>query len=476
MSGSTFKGRPLTELGVCEAADAIATAELSPVELTAAVLDRIEAEAEGLNAFRTIMVGEATAAAAEAERAVKRGDALGRLHGIPIALKDNIGVRDVAMTASTGFLRDNIADHDAPVVTRLREAGAVIVGKLHMAEWAIGATTQNIHFGVGRNAWDPERTPGGSSGGSGAAVAADLVPVALGTDTGGSVRIPAALNGVTGLRPTSGRVSNRGTIPVAWSFDTVGPLARRAEDVARALEVIEGYDAEDPASADRRGGGYEAAIAEGGAGLRIGVLGGEFRKGLPAETATLLDRAAAEMERLGARVEPVELHGLEPAIELVADLLLAEAASFHAERLAEQPDGFAPDVVARLRRGAGISGPEYGRGRQEQRRWQRQVLQALEGHDLLLAPAAPISAPLIAECDPLETTGVLARFISIFALSRTPGLVAPVGFSSEGLPLGMQLIGRPFEEGVLLRAAHAYQQETDWHLRRPGPRSPRPTS
>jgi aspartyl-tRNA(Asn)/glutamyl-tRNA(Gln) amidotransferase subunit A len=175
-------------------------------------------------------------------------------------------------------------------------------------------------------------------------------------------------------------------------------------------------------------------------------------------------------------VEPVELHGLEPAIELVADLLLAEAASFHAERLAEQPDGFAPDVVARLRRGAGISGPEYGRGRQEQRRWQRQVLQALEGHDLLLAPAAPISAPLIAECDPLETTAVLARFISIFALSRTPGLVAPVGFSSEGLPLGMQLIGRPFEEGVLLRAAHAYQQETDWHLRRPGPRSPRPTS
>jgi aspartyl-tRNA(Asn)/glutamyl-tRNA(Gln) amidotransferase subunit A len=199
------------------------------------------------------------------------------------------------------------------------------------------------------------------------------------------------------------------------------------------------------------------------------VLGGEFRQGLPAETADVLDQAAAEMERGGARVEPVELAGLEPAIELVADLLLAEAASFHAERMVEQLDGFAPDVVARLQRGAAFTGPEYGRGRPALGRWQRRVLGALEGHDLLLAPAAPIPAPLIAESDPLQTTGVLARFLSIFALSRTPALVAPAGFSSEGLPLGLQLIGRPFEEAVLLRAAHAYQQETDWHLRRPGP-------
>lgn len=208
-------------------------------------------------------------------------------------------------------------------------------------------------------------------------------------------------------------------------------------------------------------------MAEGATGLRIGVLGGEFRQGVPSETANLLDRAAAEMERLGAHVESVELSGLEPAIELVADLLLAEAASFHAERMAGQLDGFAPDVVVRLKRGAAITGPEYGRGRQEQRRWQRRVIRALEGHDLLLAPAVPIPAPLIAESDPLETTGVLARFLSVFALSRTPALVAPVGFSGGGLPLGMQLIGRPFDEAVLLRAAHAYQRETDWHLRRP---------
>ena len=250
---------------------------------------------------------------------------------------------------------------------------------------------------MGRNAWDPDRTPGGSSGGAGAATAADLVPVALGTDTGGSVRVPAALNGVSGLRPTAGLVSNRGTIPVAWTFDTVGPLARRIEDVARVLEVIQGHDPEDPASADRPGDGYEQAMAEGAEGLRIGLLGGDFRLGLPAETIAVLDAAAATMERLGARVEPVELSGIEVAIELTADLMLAEAAAFHAERLAERPDGFAPDVQTRLRRGGAITGPQYGRGRQEQRAWTRQVTTALAGLDLLLAPAAPIPAPLIAE-------------------------------------------------------------------------------
>lgn len=466
MSIATHRGRALTELGACEAAAAIAAGELSPVALVDAYLERTEA-AEPLNAFRFVMVDEARGAAAAAERAVEDGRRLGPLHGVPIALKDNIAVRDVPFTAATGFLRDNVAEADAATVTRLRESGAVLIGKLHMAEWAIGATTQNIHFGVGRNPWNPERTPGGSSGGSGAAVAADLVPVAIGTDTGGSVRIPAALNGVSGIRPTSGRVSNRGTIPVAWTFDTVGPLARRIEDVARVLEVIEGYDPEDPESVDRPGGTYEAELARGAEGLRIGVLGGDFRRELPAETAALLDDAATTMERLGAAIESVEISGHAEAVELTADLLLAEAAAFHSERLAERPDGFAPDVLARLRRGEALSGPAHARGRHEQRIWTKRLLGALEGLDLLLAPAAPIPAPPIAECDPLKTTGVLAHYISVFALSRTPALVIPIGFSEEGPPLGMQLVGRPFEEGVLMRAARAYQQETDWHLRRP---------
>lgn len=467
MSATGAGRRAPAMLGAREAAEAIAAGELSPRELVAALLHRIETRAEPLNAFRTVMAAEAAAAAADAERAVERGEPLGPLHGVPIALKDNIAVAGVRMTASTTFLRDNVADHDATVVKRLRAAGAIIVGKLHMAEWAIGGTTQNIHFGPARNPWDTERTPGGSSGGSGNAVAADLTPVTLGSDTGGSIRIPASLNGVTGLRPTAGRVSNHGTIPVAWTFDTVGPLARRAEDVARVLGVIAGHDPEDPVCADRAVDDYEAALDRGAEGLAIGLLGGEFRSSLPAETAALHDAAAGVLEGLGARVVFVELSGVEAIGEWTADLLLAEAAAFHAERLAEAPDGFAPDVRARLRRGAAVTGPHYGRGRQEQRRWTREVLGALDGVDLLLAPAAPGPAPLIAESDPLETTRELARYLSIFGFARVPALAVPVGFT-QGLPVAMQLVGRHFDEATLLRAAHAYQQATDWHLRRPG--------
>ena len=468
MSAAGAGRRAPTALGVREAAQAIAEGRLSPGELVAAFLERIEATAEPLNAFRTVLAEEARAAAADAEHAVERGEPLGPLHGVPIGLKDNIAVEGVPMTASTAVLRDNVADHDANVVMRLRAAGAIIVGKMHMAEWAIGGTTQNLHFGPARNPWDTARVAGGSSGGSGAAVAADLLPVTLGSDTGGSIRIPAALNGITGLRPTAGRVSNHGTIPVAWTFDTVGPMARRAEDVACVLGVIAGYDPEDPVTADRPVDNYEAALAHGADGLTVGLLGGEFRDRLPAETAALHDAAAGVFEDLGARVVAVDgLSGVERVGEWTADLLLAEAAAFHAGRLAETPEVFAEDVLARLRRGAAVTGPRYAEGRQEQRRWTREVLGALERVDLLIAPATPGPAPLLAESDPLHTTRHLAQYVSIFGFARVPSLAVPVGFT-DGLPVSMQLVGRHFDEAMLLRAAHAYQQATDWHLRRPG--------
>jgi aspartyl-tRNA(Asn)/glutamyl-tRNA(Gln) amidotransferase subunit A len=456
-----------TELGVRESAAAIAAGALSPVELTRAYLARIEADGGRLNAFRTVMAEQALADAEAAEAAVERDAPLGPLHGVPIAVKDNIAVRDVAMTAATRLLDGYVADADAEVITRLRDAGAILLGKLHMSEWAIGGTGQNVHFGAGRNAWDRERISGGSSAGSGVAVAADLAPATLGSDTGGSVRIPAALNGVTGLRPTAGRISNRGTVPVAWTFDTIGPMARRVEDIARLLEVLAGPDPGDPACADLPAGGYEAALEHGAQGLRIGLLTGDFRDELPSEVAALLDAAAAVFEDLGAQVEPVPLRGLTEAAECIADLLLAEAYAQHAQRLAIHPDGFAPDVVARLRRGAGVSGADYGHGRQHQRRWTRAVLGALEGRHLLLAPATAITAPLIAESEPLAMTGRLARYVSSFGLARVPVLALPCGFAADGLPIGLQLVGRHFDEAVLLRAAHAYQGRTDWHLRRP---------
>jgi aspartyl-tRNA(Asn)/glutamyl-tRNA(Gln) amidotransferase subunit A len=460
--------RELSRIGVREAAARIAAGDLSPVALVEAYLERIAARNAELNIFRTVMAEEAREAAAAAEAAVTAGRPLGSLHGVPIALKDNIAVAGVRMTAGTSVMRDTIASEDAPVVTRLREAGAIILGKLHMSEWAIGATTQNMHFGDCHNPWDPARSAGGSSGGSGAALAADMAPATLGTDTGGSVRVPASVNGVSGLRPSAGRVPNTGTIPVAWTFDAVGPMARRAEDVARLLDVIGGFDPADPTSADVPAGGCEAALEDGADGLRIGLLTGDFRDTLPEETAVLLDTAAGMLVGMGAHVEQVELRGLEAAIEWTADLLLAEAADFHRERLAETPEVFAADVQARLRRGNAVTGPQYARGRQEQRRWRRRLLEAMEPFDLLLGPAVPVPAPVLAESDPLLTTGVVARYISTIVLARLPALVVPMGFTArEGLPMGMQLIGRPFDEPTLLRAAHAYQRLTDWHERRP---------
>jgi aspartyl-tRNA(Asn)/glutamyl-tRNA(Gln) amidotransferase subunit A len=262
-------------------------------------------------------------------------------------------------------------------------------------------------------------------------------------------------------------VSNRGSIPVAWSFDTIGPLARRAEDVALVLGAIAGYDAGDPATEEVPLGDYVGALESTAEGLTVGVLGGAFRGPPLADgVRARLGEAEVALRGLGMTTADATLDGLERGIELTADLLLAEAAAFHAERLASNPDGFAKDVQARLRRGQGLSGPAYGAGRQEQRTWRRKVLELLREHDVLLSPACPIPAPLIAESDPLPMTAVLAHFTGIWVLAGVPAIVVPIGFV-DGMPVAMQLIGRRFDEATLLRAAHAYQQATDWHLRRP---------
>jgi aspartyl-tRNA(Asn)/glutamyl-tRNA(Gln) amidotransferase subunit A len=457
----------LLNLGITEALRKIYTRELSPVELVRSYLERIDELNASLNVYLTVTAEEALATAAAAEKAVIRGDALGILHGLPVALKDNCEVAGVRMTAGSKFLRDHVAAKDSEVASRLRRAGAIILGKLCMHEWAIGGTTRNPYYGPGRNPWDPTRIPGGSSGGSGAALAADLALATLGTDTGGSVRIPAALNGVCGLRPTSGRISNQGVVPVSWTFDTVGPMARRAEDVAHLLQALAGYDPNDPTSVDVEVKDYLSGIHAGVKGLRVGLLGGHFLKEPRPEVSKMVLKAARVYEDLGAAVEELELPGAEATIERTSEMLLSEAAAFHQARLEQSPDDFGQDVLARLRIGAGITGIEYALAREEQRRWQRQLEEIFGRYQVLLAPTCGIPAPLIEESEGVETTRLLTRFTYPFSLAQVPVMSIPCGFTENNLPVGMQLVGRHWQEALLLRVAWAYQQTTDWHLRRP---------
>jgi aspartyl-tRNA(Asn)/glutamyl-tRNA(Gln) amidotransferase subunit A len=456
----------LAGLSIAEMRRAVAAREISPVALAEGYLERIE-ELDGvINAFRTVTREYALAQAQRVEDAARRGDPLGPLAGVPIALKDNIGVAGIPMTAGTPHLGAGVPEADAPVWERLSGAGAVLLGKLHLSEWAIGGTTQNFHYGPCRNPWDLERIAGGSSGGSGAAVAAGMAAATIGTDTAGSIRIPAGLVGVCGLRGTVGRVSNRGSIPVAWTFDTIGPMARRAEDVARLLAVIAGYDREDPGCVEVAVDDYAGALAREAEGLRVGLLTGSWLEGAEGSVVSAVRDAAVVLARAGAHVEEVELEGHEEAITITGELVLAEAAWFHRERLERSPELFGPDVLVRLRRGAAISGPRYGYGRQRQRVWRRRVVEALAGRDVLLVAGTPMPAPPLAASDPVEMTATLGRFLSPWALAGTPALALPSGFA-DGLPVGAQLVGRPFEEATVLRAAYAYQRETDWHLRAP---------
>ena len=455
--------RGLLDRGAEELASLVRAGDVSAVELVRESLERLERGRE-LNAVRALLADDAVRNAREADRRSRRGCAAGALHGVPVAVKDNLDVAGVVTTAGTAALRDNVARRTAATVERLVEAGAIVVAKLHLAEWAIGATTHNPSFGPARNPWDLDRSAGGSSGGSAAAVAADMVPIALGTDTGGSLRVPAALTGTTTVRPTRGLVSRRGAVPVSWTLDTVGPIARRAEDVGLALDLIAGYDPADPGSRRRPVDAPPAGHRRGRRNIRVGVLGGEFRDRVAPGVLAAVDVATAQLAALGMTLGAAAVEGLTSAGAHAGRILLAEAAAVHRERLQSAPDGFAPDVLQRLRVGAAVTGSEYAVSREAGRVWRRSLEDALAGHDVLLAPACSTTAPLLDGCDPVAAGGELVRLSAALSLAGCPVVVVPCGVD-EALPVALQLIGRPWCEGLLLSVASAFQAVTDWHLR-----------
>jgi aspartyl-tRNA(Asn)/glutamyl-tRNA(Gln) amidotransferase subunit A len=449
----------LLDADLAEVATRLRRRELSPVELTTVALARIDRVEPGLHAFVTVMAGEARAAARAAEQEIGAGRYRGPLHGVPIGVKDLCETAGVPTTAGSSFLARWIPDRDAAVVRRLREAGAVIIGKLNLHEFAFGATGINPHAGTARNPWDPDRVTGGSSSGSGAAVAAGTCFAALGSDTGGSIRIPASLCGVVGIKPTHGRVSLRGVVPLAPSLDTVGPMARSVRDAALLLQAIAGHDPEDPWSVDVPVGDYSAHLDAGVAGIRVGVPSEYAFDGCEPEVAAAAARAVAVLESLGAR--RVEVKGDALGLWWIAnmDVLLAEAADFHRQRYEVHATGFGEDVRGILAAALALPASQRAsaaRLRDALRRGEAEE-RLFVAADVLLMPATPVVAPRVADVAPADPLASLTHNTAPFNLAGLPALSIPCGVTTTGLPIGLQIVGRHWDEATLLRVAAAYE-------------------
>lgn len=457
----------ITELSLSEAAELISQGQLSPVELTQAHLERIESLEPRLNCFITYTPDAALERARTAQAEILRGDYLGPLHGIPIALKDLFETEGLLTTAGSLFFKDWIPEENCEVVRRLNAAGVVNLGKLNMHEIALGVTNNNPHYGACHNPWQIDLTPGGSSGGSGAALAVGMCMGSLGSDTGGSIRIPAALCGVVGLKPTYGRVSLQGVVPLSWNLDHPGPMARRVYDVALLLQAIAGYDPHDPASVEMAVPDYVAQLPGGVRGWRIAVAEDKFFTRADPEVLEALMAAAETFASLGAQVDRVEFPNGYKAAKANGLVTTSDAAAFHQERLENHPDKFGLDVLKRLNTGAAYTSGEYIHARRTQSLLRRAYEDFFSKYDLLLTPTTPITAPPLEGQDAIEQAATLTRFTAPFNLTGLPALSLPCGFSSAGLPIGLQIVTRPWGEGLLLRAGYAYEHATEWHRQYP---------
>lgn len=462
-----------TDWTIAEVAARLRQRKLSPVELAQDALARIEGSNPRLNAFITVTAERALHDAKVAEREIRQGKYRGALHGIPISLKDNIWTRGVRTTAGSKILNEFIPPVDADVANRLWKAGAVLIGKTNLHEFAYGITTENPHYGPTRNPWDTSRIPGGSSGGSAAALAAGIGFGSIGTDTGGSIRIPTALCGIAGLKPTFGRVSCNGIVPLAVTLDHAGPLARNVTDLAMLLDAIKQTD-------EREGRFYRALRSHPKtkktcASLRLGWPREYFFTRVDKEVERAVEKAAEQFEKMGARIREVSLANVEDSSEPSTQIALAEAREYHESQgyFPARAEDYGEDVRKRLEMGGAVRAVDYLKAQQVRERVREDFRGAFKQVDAIIAPTTPVAAPHLGEQTAKvggkteSVRGALVRMNRPANFTGFPVVSIPCGFTQAGLPIGMALHGAEWEEAKLLRIAYAYEQATEWHLRHP---------
>ncbi|MDA0732988.1 MAG: hypothetical protein BZY73_06465 [SAR202 cluster bacterium Casp-Chloro-G3] len=463
----------LCYLSAGELSRMIKNKDVSPVEVVDAHLARIGETDRTLNSFITLLSEQAKAAARRAESEIQAGNYRGPLHGIPVGLKDLFNTGGVRTTSGSRIFDNFIPERDCTVAARFRQAGAILLGKLNMHPFAYGPTGENADYGHMHNPWNPELITGGSSGGSGSATAAGQCTITMGSDTGGSVRIPAALCGIVGLKPTYGLVSRYGLTPLSWCMDHPGPMTRTVEDTALAMNVIAGHDPNDVASARVEVPDYTTALTGDVRGLRIGIPKEFFESPLDPEVAAAVQQAIRQLEDLGAVTTEVSFPMFQHAQAISGTILMAEAAAYHRELLAKDGDKLYPPVRLRLEAGLFITAVDYLKAQQARSVFNLEARQLLNEVDLLIGPTEPVTAPPIlaervqAGDQTIGTTAALTHYTRPYNISGFPAISVPCGFSQAGLPIGLQLAGRPFDELTVLRAAHAYEQATNWRSRRP---------
>jgi len=460
-------------MGAGDLSKLVQSKEISPVEIIEAHLTRIDATEPVLNSFITLLADQARKSARQAEKDIQAGRYKGPLHGIPVALKDLYNTGGVRTTSGSRIFDTFIPTEDCTVAAKFHQAGAILLGKLNMHQFAYGPTGENPDYGHMHNPWNPDMVTGGSSGGSGSAAAAGQCTITTGSDTGGSIRIPAALCGIVGLKPTYGLVSRYGLSALSWSLDHPGPMTRTVEDTAITMNVIAGHDPKDVASAKVDIPDYTSALTGDVKGLRIGIVKEYFEAPLDPQVRKAVMDAISLLESMGAEIKEVSYPMFNQSQAISSTVLMAEATAYHRDLLEKDGHQLYEPVRQRLEAGLFISAAEYLRAQQARSIFDQQGRRLLDEVDLLAGPTEPVTAPeilaskVMAGEQEVGVVGALTQYTRPYNINGFPAISVPCGFSDDGMPIGLQLAGRPFDELTVLRAAHAYEQANEWHTRRP---------